>query len=824
MLGVSVMAGTGVVGAVDYDWRPVRIGGVGWTTGLVSHPTEADVRLARTDTGGFHRWDPTLNEWEQLFTNDRFGFTEWIDAPSGTGVESVAIAPSNPDVFYVAAANRLYRSTNGGDSFLPVGPSSIAMEPNGDYRANGERLAVDPLNPNVAYFGSRDAGLYRTTEGLLWNTVSGVSQGTPGLGVGLVKFDPDSPAIGGRTSGIYAASVGAGVYHSSDAGATWSNLSALPGGPSTGGRPSDIELNPHDGSLYVTYEGQGETGLWRYGDGRGWGLGGSDWQQLTPSSGSNHVAVAVDPFNPGRIITGTTGLSQFWLSEDDGSNWRQLSFTRSSPNIPWAEITNERSFSTGEVFFDPVTPNKLWTPQGIGLWKADASPAALSDNELIWENEVQGIELEVPNDVLAMPDGTALIFGWDRTGFRITDPDQYNATQINPRIFSHGWDGAYRPNDPSFVVTNAADYLEARGAPNTASFSTDGGVTWELFPNIRSNHPTELKFGNIAPGVSDANFPENIVWVPAKGPAPYFSNDNGATWNKASGWIQDGGGNDANSGIINEFVKIQGLVAHPEDAGVFYYAAPNLGLTKSVDGGDNWELLFDGFVGFGFNSRLQIDPTDTDTLWYAHGQQSENFRSGLWRSTDGGETFVELTSVDYAIDVSLGAPAPGSTLETLYLVGVVSGQQGIYRSLDDGASWESIGQFTTGLVSEPDRIEASMQTFGLVYLGIEGTGYVYGQLAVEPTPGDYNGDGTVDTLDFDVWRNAFGAVSGSGLAADGNADGVVNAADYTVWRDAFAAGPAAVPEPTAAWLFGAALAAAAARRRRLSPMPGFFLD
>ena len=44
-----------------------------------------------------------------------------------------------------------------------------------------------------------------------------------------------------------------------------------------------------------------------------------------------------------------------------------------------------------------------------------------------------------------------------------------------------------------------------------------------------------------------------------------------------------------------------------------------------------------------------------------------------------------------------------------------------------------------------------MQTFGLVYLGIEGTGYVYGQLAVEPTPGDYNGDGKPDLLGCVEW-------------------------------------------------------------------------
>jgi hypothetical protein len=46
-------------------------------------------------------------------------------------------------------------------------------------------------------------------------------------------------------------------------------------------------------------------------------------------------------------------------------------------------------------------------------------------------------------------------------------------------------------------------------------------------------------------------------------------------------------------------------------------------------------------------------------------------------------------------------------------------------------------------------------------------------------PGDYNGDGLVDTQDYAVWRGAFGT---SDSSADGNNDGQVDAADYVIWR------------------------------------------
>jgi hypothetical protein len=66
--------------------------------------------------------------------------------------------------------------------------------------------------------------------------------------------------------------------------------------------------------------------------------------------------------------------------------------------------------------------------------------------------------------------------------------------------------------------------------------------------------------------------------------------------------------------------------------------------------------------------------------------------------------------------------------------------------------------------------------------------------------GDYDGNGIVNEMDYNVWRTAFASASG---AADGNGDGTVNAADFVVWRAALtsanaastAAMGAAIPEP-----------------------------
>jgi hypothetical protein len=58
----------------------------------------------------------------------------------------------------------------------------------------------------------------------------------------------------------------------------------------------------------------------------------------------------------------------------------------------------------------------------------------------------------------------------------------------------------------------------------------------------------------------------------------------------------------------------------------------------------------------------------------------------------------------------------------------------------------------------------------------------------DPTPlvpGDYNLDGTVDAIDYQVWRAHFASSTAESplIRADGNHDGHIDAADYAIWRD-----------------------------------------
>lgn len=89
--------------------------------------------------------------------------------------------------------------------------------------------------------------------------------------------------------------------------------------------------------------------------------------------------------------------------------------------------------------------------------------------------------------------------------------------------------------------------------------------------------------------------------------------------------------------------------------------------------------------------------------------------------------------------------------------------------------------------------------------------------ALAVAPGDYNGDGVVDAVDYTVWRDALGSTDD--LRADGNGNFVIDDGDFDVWRTAFGsvyagagAGALTVPEP-ASLLFVLVAAVVSARHR-----------
>ena len=82
-----------------------------------------------------------------------------------------------------------------------------------------------------------------------------------------------------------------------------------------------------------------------------------------------------------------------------------------------------------------------------------------------------------------------------------------------------------------------------------------------------------------------------------------------------------------------------------------------------------------------------------------------------------------------AIEVGFGAPLEPEGHPTVFVWGMSDGKLGLYRSTDEGVTWECALQgrpmdYACGVIC----VNGDMNVFGQVYLGMAGTGFVYGEL------------------------------------------------------------------------------------------------
>ena len=153
---------------------------------------------------------------------------------NATGVYEICIAPSAPLRLYMAFHGFVYRSDDRGSHWARTGFANVAMNANDDFRTAGQKMAIDPANPDVVYVGTSMNGVFVTTDGgATWSSVSDIPKSQPAKngqfpGHPGIAFDKSSGVTAGRTRIVYASSYGNGLYQSSDAGASWRRLR---GGP-----------------------------------------------------------------------------------------------------------------------------------------------------------------------------------------------------------------------------------------------------------------------------------------------------------------------------------------------------------------------------------------------------------------------------------------------------------------------------------------------------------------------------------------------------------------------------------------------------------------
>ena len=225
--------------------------------------------------------------------------------------------------------------------------------------------------------------------------------------------------------------------------------------------------------------------------------------------------------------------------------------------------------------------------------------------------------------------------------------------------------------------------------------TTDGGQTWRAVSDrvfktssVGAVAVSESNPDIVYAGMGETQLRGNVI----QGDGVYRTADGGKTWTHVG---------------LERTLAIARIRVHPANPDVVYVAAlgnpyasgPDRGLFKTTDGGKTWNrLLFRNDKTGAVD--ISIDPKNPDVLYVGfwevfrtpHSLSSGGPGSGLFKSTDGGATWRELTAnpgLPKPLWGKVGVSVSGADPNRVYAI-VEAAEGGVFLSDDAGATWKLV--------------------------------------------------------------------------------------------------------------------------------------
>ncbi len=632
-------------------------------------------------------------------TNNGITFESIFDHENVFSIGAIAVAPSDPNIVWVGTgeANNsrssywgdgVYKSTDSGKTWKNMGLKESH---------HIGRIVIHPRNPEIIYVAAlghlysenEERGLYKTTNGgKTWKKVLDVISDGKHIGVADVAVNPRNPDI------LYAATYdkerkpwtfnlggpGSGIHKTTDGGKTWTKLGGgLPAGM-LGRIGIDIYRKNPD-ILYATIENANKPGM-------------SDEERLEELRG-------------GKSSQGMIG-GQVYRSDDAGLSWKKVSPDDQS-------VGGAPAYYYGQIRIDPnddqvvyVLSVSTWgTKDGGKTWQRGVFRFGGDDHGL-WINprDSRHILLGYDHGMGITYDGGKNWYhpdylplaqfytvGVDMSyPYNVAGGTQDNGSLMGPSTKRGG--GPIRLEDWKRVgggdgMYNVFDQKTNRYLYNESQFGVIQRVDLETGemkyigygrtkPELRWNWNSPIL---VSPHDSDVIYHGANILLMSPYRGEYWDEISPDLTTNDASKLTTGKGGDGNIQYctittIDESPLVKGLLWVGTDDG-------NVWVTK--DGGKNWTKLNERISGNPsyWVSRVVASHHDPGTAYVSYtGYRRDDFRSFLYKTTDGGETWASIVS--NLPHEPINVIREHHSNPNLLFVGT---EFGVYLSIDGGKDW-----------------------------------------------------------------------------------------------------------------------------------------
>lgn len=679
---------------------------------LVLSPAALASQTARDEP----RHDPALFE----------GLEYRMIGPSRGGrVQAVAGHRERPFTFYMGATGGgVWKTTNAGQDWTPVSDGFL------DAGSIGA-IDVADSDPSVVYVGTGEEdirgnasigrGVYRSTDaGETWRSVGLRDAGQ----IGDVLVHPRNPDV------VYVAALGSafgqdttrGVYRSEDGGRSWERVLFL--NDSTG--VTELAMNPERPGEVFAGAWSVEREPWALRSGTSWEQGGGVWRTRDGGDSWEHlegglptgqvgkVGVTVSRANPDRvwaIVEAPRPEGAVYRSDDGGESWRKVG---TDPDL------QQRPFYYHHVYAHPTDENTVyvvgeafWVSHDAGrTWEEIDVPHG--DNHGLWINPTR------PRIMIEANDGGANVTldGGESWSTIYNQPTaQFYRVEVDDR-FPYRVYGAQQDNSTISVPA-----------------WTEGGTTprehWESVGGCESGH---IAVNPQNPDVVYAGCYHGEItrWEGESGRSveiiPYAEAQEGKR-------AKD---------LEYRFQWNAPIEMSPHDTSVVYHTSQVV--HRTTDGGHSWEVVSPDLTYDDTAKQGYPEPTVTRDLTGVEVYStiftltpSPHQQGTIWAGTDDGrvwitrsgggadpEAWTEVTppglpqwSTVNAIEVS--PHRAGKAYVTAYRYRLDDFTPYVFRTTDYGETWTRIADGTRGI--SPDHatrvVREDPDREGLLYAGTE---------------------------------------------------------------------------------------------------------